>query len=84
MTRRRPRVEEIQDLNLYEQAEKALTIAHGRGPRPGPHGDSVIVSGAATPDYPEGLKRSKTHGRPARNVRIPSRLTSVTDQWSSW
>lgn len=82
--RRRPRVEEIQDLNLYEQAEKDSTIAHIWEARLGPYRDLVVTGGATTPDYPEGPKRSKARGHPARSVRVSGQSTNAPDQRRSW
>lgn len=84
MFRRRPRVEEIENLNLHEQAEKDFTITHSRGVRPGLYGDLVLTGETVIPDYPEDSKRSKARECSARNVRVPSRLLNIPDQGRSW
>lgn len=84
MTRRRPRVEEIQYLNLHAQAEKDFKITHDRGVRPGLYGDLVLTGGAVIPVYPEDPKRSKARECPAQNVQIPSQSANVPDQGRSW
>ena len=71
-------------MNLYEQAEKDLTMALVQGERPGPCGDPMVGGGAATSDYPGDPKRSKARGSPTRNVRIPNLWTNVPDQERSW